>query len=76
MEDSLKRAQPLTERELSILELLALGQSTKEISRLVDIAPRTVERMVDNIRSRFDARNRAHLITVALRLGLLSIEGK
>lgn len=64
----------LTFREHQILELVAVGWSAKEIAIEIDIAPRTVERHIENIRLKLNARNRAHLITQAMMFGLLSFD--
>lgn len=64
----------LTFREHQILELVAVGCSAKQIALEIDIAPRTVERHIENVRLKLNARNRAHLITQAMHLGLLVIE--
>lgn len=64
----------LTFRERQILELVAVGWSAKQIANDIDIAPRTVERHIENVRMKLNARNRAHLVTQAVHLGLLTIE--
>lgn len=64
----------LTFREHQILELVAVGCSAKQIALEINIAPRTVERHIENVRLKLNARNRAHLITQAMHLGLLVIE--
>ena len=64
----------LTFREHQILELVAVGCSAKQIAIEINIAPRTVERHIENVRLKLNARNRAHLITQAMHLGLLVIE--
>jgi LuxR family transcriptional regulator, transcriptional regulator of spore coat protein len=63
----------LTEREQQVLELVAKGLSAKEVAHEIDIAPRTVERHIENVRLKTRARNRTHMVTIALELGLLSI---
>ena len=63
----------LTFREHQILELVAVGSSAKQIAIEINIAPRTVERHIENVRLELNARNRAHLITQAMHLGLLVI---
>ena len=62
----------LTGREVQILELVALGFSAKEIAQQHDIAPRTVETHLDTMRLKLRARNRTHMVTLAIGLGLLS----
>lgn len=64
----------LTFREHQILELVAVGWSAKQIALDINIAPRTVERHIENVRLKLNARNRAHLITQAMHLGLLVID--
>lgn len=76
MHDNLDSARRrLTESEVAILEMLAFGQSTKQIAHCAEMAPRTVERVIERVRLRLNARNRAHLVTMAIQLGLLSVEG-
>lgn len=61
----------LTVRELEVLMLVAEGLSAKAIAKHIEIAPRTVERHIDNARLKMRARNRAHLVTRAVACGLL-----
>lgn len=64
----------LTHRENEILRLAALGLTSKEIAQRADIAPRTVERHIENIRLKIRAKNRVHLISKAVAMGFLHIE--
>ncbi len=63
----------LTAREHEVLEFVAQGMSAKEVAQEVNIAPRTVERHIENIRLKIRARNRTHMISLAVELGLLHI---
>lgn len=63
----------LTSRENEILELVANGYSAKEAAGILGIAPRTVERHTENIRLKMRARNRAHMVTQAILVGVLKI---
>ncbi|OJV32700.1 MAG: hypothetical protein BGO24_02875 [Sphingomonas sp. 67-36] len=54
-----------------MLALVAGGLSAKEIALHIAIAPRTVERHIDNARLKMRARNRTHLFTRAIASGLL-----
>lgn len=65
-------ASYLTAREVEVLTLVAAGFSAKEIAQQIAIAPRTVERHIDNARMKMHARNRAHLVTRAIASGLLN----
>ncbi|QFT76456.1 Transcriptional regulatory protein FixJ [Erythrobacter sp. THAF29] len=64
----------LTRREHQILRLAALGMTSKEIAIRVEIAPRTVERHIENSRLKMRARNRVHLISKAVATGILTLE--
>ncbi|WEK44013.1 MAG: helix-turn-helix transcriptional regulator [Candidatus Sphingomonas colombiensis] len=66
----------LTARELEVLALVAGGLSAKEIALRIAIAPRTVERHIDNARLKMRARNRTHLVTRAIASGLLDAPGR
>jgi LuxR family transcriptional regulator, transcriptional regulator of spore coat protein len=64
----------LTAREQQVLEFVANGLSAKEVAQEIDIAPRTVERHIENVRLKIRARNRTHMVTLAMELGLLHME--
>lgn len=61
----------LTEREISIIELTAAGNSAKEAACRLNIAPRTVEKHLDNSRLKMDARNTTHLVALCIATGML-----
>ena len=69
--DPVTGAPALTNREQQVLELVAMGFSAKEVAQEIDIAPRTVERHIENVRLKIRARNRAHMVTCALTMGIL-----
>ena len=59
----------LTARERQILKRLAFGRSAKELAIELGIAPRTVERHVENMRLKMRVRNTAHMIAKAIMSG-------
>ena len=61
----------LSSREQEILLAIAAGLSAKEIARMLILSHRTVERHIENIRIKMQARNTAHLITRAFSVGAL-----
>ena len=63
----------LTRREKECLTLAADGLSAKEIALSLAIAPRTVERHLDQVRVKLHARNRAHMVTQAWRGGVIDL---
>lgn len=69
--NSLPDCPLVTAREREILELVAQGLSTKEIASEVSIAPRTVDRHIENARLKLGARNRTHMVVCAIREGVI-----
>lgn len=59
----------LSEREREVLQCIAAGQSSKQCAQELGIAPRTVERHVENLRNKLNARNKPHLVAKALAAG-------
>ncbi|MCJ7421196.1 response regulator transcription factor [Sphingomicrobium astaxanthinifaciens] len=66
-------ATRLTPRESEILELVATGRSARQIAAAVGLAARTVERYIENIRYKMGARNRTHLVALAIARGDLEV---
>jgi len=62
---------PLSERELEVLHLLARGVSNREIAEVLVMAPGTAKLHVSNILSKLGARNRTQAVMLARELGLL-----
>ena len=56
----------LTDREREVLQCIARGMSSKQCAQELGIAPRTVERHVENLRNKLHARNKPHLVAKAL----------
>jgi LuxR family transcriptional regulator of spore coat protein len=63
----------LTMREQEILQYVAEGYSAKQVAQRIDIAPRTVERHIENIRQKMHARNTPHMISCAYTAGMLVV---
>ncbi|GAA1930665.1 LuxR C-terminal-related transcriptional regulator [Streptomyces sodiiphilus] len=64
-------AAGLSDRERSVLRMVADGHETNEIAQELCYSPRTVTTVVHDITQRFRLRNRAHAVAYALRAGLL-----
>jgi DNA-binding NarL/FixJ family response regulator len=69
--DHLPEPQPLTERELEILRLLAGGYANREIAEALHLAPGTVKNHVSNVLLKLGVRDRTRAVLRALHLGLL-----
>jgi DNA-binding NarL/FixJ family response regulator len=61
----------ITGRELEVLELLAAGQSNKEIARRLDVSPNTVKTHVTKLFGKLQARRRTEAILRARQLGMI-----
>lgn len=61
----------LTEREVSVLRLLADGLDTSEVGRELFYSERTVKNIVHDITSRLELRNRTHAVAYAIKQGLI-----
>jgi DNA-binding NarL/FixJ family response regulator len=65
--------EPLTRRELEVLELLALGLPNKAIAARLDISDQTVKSHVASICGKFGAANRTDAVRLAARHGLITL---
>ncbi|MFN8493078.1 MAG: response regulator transcription factor [Caldilineaceae bacterium] len=64
-------AEPISEREIEVLRLLAAGASNQEIADQLIVALNTVKRHVSNIMGKLGAENRTQAVIKARQLGLL-----
>jgi LuxR family transcriptional regulator, maltose regulon positive regulatory protein len=63
--------EPLSERELEVLVLLAAGKSNRQIASELFVALSTVKTHIKNIYGKLDVRNRTQAVLRAGELGLL-----
>jgi DNA-binding NarL/FixJ family response regulator len=66
-----KPVQPLSEREIEILQLLAEGLSNKQISEKVSLSENTVKYHLKNILHKLNVQNRTEAVMYALRNDLV-----
>jgi LuxR family maltose regulon positive regulatory protein len=66
-----ERPEPLRERELEVLTLVAAGKTNQEIAKELFVALSTVKTHIKNIYGKLDARNRTQALARARELGLL-----
>ena len=64
-------APRLSDREFSVLRLLARGRTRSEIAEALAISPRTVDRAIDDLRAALAAPTRESLMVPAVTLGLV-----
>jgi NarL family two-component system response regulator LiaR len=65
---------PLTERELEVLRLVAQGHSNQEIANRLTISEATVRTHVSNILSKLHLASRTQAALYAIREGLASLD--
>ena len=63
--------QPLTNRELDIIHLMAERMSNKEIAAKLFISPGTVKRHTNNIYRKLATHDRQEAVAAARAMGLL-----
>lgn len=65
--------EPLTGREMEVLQLLGKGKTNKEIGADLFITERTVKFYVSAILSKLEAGNRTEAVTIAAQRGLITL---
>jgi len=70
--DDTSQADPLTSRQREILQLVGEGRSAKEIAKLLDVSPRTVEFHKAQIMEQLNLHTTADLVKYAISHGLIS----
>jgi DNA-binding NarL/FixJ family response regulator len=66
------RYDALSEREREIFQLIAEGNSNKEIAELLHVSPTTVETHRGHILQKLDIHSTAELVLLAVRKGVIS----
>ncbi|CAN5895101.1 response regulator transcription factor [soil metagenome] len=65
------RFERLTERERSVMQLIAAGYTAPEIGEQLSISPKTVDTYKQRINDKLGLTHRADYVKLALKLGLL-----
>jgi NarL family two-component system response regulator YdfI len=66
-------SEPLTKREIEVLQLLALGLANKQIATALGISDHTVKFHISSIYSKLGVNNRAEVVSVGARSGLITL---
>jgi LuxR family maltose regulon positive regulatory protein len=64
--------EPLSQREVEVLQLIALGMTNQEIAQQLIIAPGTVKAHTSSIYRKLDVANRTEAVARARQLSILS----
>ncbi|HWU15827.1 MAG TPA: response regulator transcription factor [Caulobacter sp.] len=63
----------LSEREVTVLKLVAIGKANKEIARELGISEETVKGYLKGIFTKLGVSDRTHAVTVAARRGIIEL---
>ncbi len=66
----------LSEREITVLKLVAEGKTNKEIANVLDFSEKTVKNHVRNIFHKLQVYDRTQAAILAIRKGLIELEPK
>jgi DNA-binding NarL/FixJ family response regulator len=67
-----RAAAQLSTREREVIKLIALGKSSKEIGRIMDISPRTVDTYRKRLMEKLGLHSLADVVRYAVRVGMVS----
>lgn len=65
--------EPLSEREMDVLRLVAAGKANKEIAWKLSVSEDTVKGHMKSIFAKLDVDDRTHAVTAALRRGAIEL---
>lgn len=65
--------EALTEREIAILRLVAIGKANKQVGAELGLSEETIKGHLKNIFSKLDVSDRTHAVTVAARRGIIEL---
>ena len=65
--------EPLTEREIEVLQLVATGTANREIGKALFITEQTVKAHLRHIMQKLEAKDRTQAVTIAVRRGIMPL---
>jgi len=71
LDSSRSELERLSDRELQVFKLLAVGKTIQEIAEMLGISPRTVETHKSRIMDKMGLKNIAELVRTAIRLEIV-----
>jgi DNA-binding NarL/FixJ family response regulator len=64
---------PLTDREIEVLRLIAMGNANKQIADELAVGEATVKSRISSILSKLGANDRSHAVTIGLKRGIIEL---
>lgn len=65
--------EDLSDREVAVLRLVAVGKANKEVARDLSLSEETVKAHLKNIFAKLDVADRTHAVTLAARRGIIQL---
>jgi DNA-binding NarL/FixJ family response regulator len=65
--------EPLSDREVAILRLVAIGKSNKQVAGELGLSEETVKAYLKTVFAKLDVADRTHAVTVAARRGIIEL---
>ena len=65
--------EPLSDREVTILKLVAIGKSNKQVASELGLSEETVKAYLKAIFAKLNVADRTHAVTVAARRGIIEL---
>lgn len=69
--DAHRGMDPLSERELVVLKMIAAGKQNRHISEVLHVSEETVKSRVKHILAKLHASDRTHAVTIAVHRGFI-----
>ncbi|WP_349743593.1 response regulator transcription factor [Roseateles cavernae] len=65
--------EPLTEREIEVLQRIAAGNSNREVGAMLSVSEETIKARMKSILAKLSAKDRTHAVSIALKRGLIRL---
>lgn len=63
--------EPLTEREIEVLQRIAVGHSNREVGDQLSVSEDAIKARMKSILAKLSARDRTHAVSIALKRGII-----
>jgi DNA-binding NarL/FixJ family response regulator len=74
-QESPSHDDPLSDRQVEILQMIADGNSTKQVAALLGITHKTIHNHLNSIYRKLDTQSLTHAVLSAVRMGIIDLNG-